>query len=369
MKKVLFITNIPAPYRVDFYNELGKYVDLTVLFEAKSAANQGIKFNWNLESILNFEAIFLAEGDIQEKRINWKIIKYLRNHKFDIIVVTNYSYFTEMVGLLYLKLFRIPYYMETDGGLVRNENVIKKWYKTFLIRRAKGYFSPSVQSDIYLEYYGAIHENIYRYPFTSLKKNKILLNVVNLHEKNKIRKKLNLSGKKIVLGVGQMIYRKGWDVLISAAAKTDLDIHYYIAGGQPLQEYIELLDQYSVRDRIHFIPFINSEVLKEYYMAADVFVLPTREDIWGLVINEALACSLPVITTNNCVAGLELIRQNENGKIVDVDDPEELANCIMDIVYSSSYNQMAVKALESIKNHTIEQMAIVHKDVFKEESQ
>ena len=39
MKKILFITNIPAPYRIDFYNELGKYFDLTVLFEAKGASD------------------------------------------------------------------------------------------------------------------------------------------------------------------------------------------------------------------------------------------------------------------------------------------------------------------------------------------
>ena len=45
MKKILFITNIPAPYRIDFYNELGKCFDLTVIFEAKGASDQGIKFN------------------------------------------------------------------------------------------------------------------------------------------------------------------------------------------------------------------------------------------------------------------------------------------------------------------------------------
>ena len=60
--KVLFITNIPAPYRIDFYNELGKQIDLTVVFEAKGA--EGIRFNWNIDEINNFKAIFLDEGNI-----------------------------------------------------------------------------------------------------------------------------------------------------------------------------------------------------------------------------------------------------------------------------------------------------------------
>lgn len=49
--RVLYITNIPAPYKIVFFNELGKKLDLTVVFEAKGASNQGIKFNYNLETI------------------------------------------------------------------------------------------------------------------------------------------------------------------------------------------------------------------------------------------------------------------------------------------------------------------------------
>ena len=60
-------------------------------------------------------------------------------------------------------------------------------------------------------------------------------------------------------------------------------------------------------------------------MAADAFVLPTREDIWGLVINEAMAYGLPVVTTDRCNAGLELIKNNVNGYVVHVDDKGELA--------------------------------------------
>ena len=48
MKKILFISNIPTPYRNDFYNELGKITDLTVVYEAEGASNQGICFNWDI---------------------------------------------------------------------------------------------------------------------------------------------------------------------------------------------------------------------------------------------------------------------------------------------------------------------------------
>ena len=54
---------------------------------------------------------------------------------------------------------------------------------------------------------------------------------------------------------------------------------------------------------VHFVGFKTKEQLEDYYRAADLFVLPTREDIWGLVVAEAMAYGLGVITTNRCNAG------------------------------------------------------------------
>ena len=100
--KILIISNIPSPYRIDFFNELGKHVDLTVVFEARNA--KGITFNWNVDSIKNFKVVFLKEGFINEKRINFKILKYIKKNTYDHIIITSYVYLTEMAALLVLKL-------------------------------------------------------------------------------------------------------------------------------------------------------------------------------------------------------------------------------------------------------------------------
>ena len=60
-------------------------------------------------------------------------------------------------------------------------------------------------------------------------------------------------------------------------------------------------------------------------MAADVFVMPTREDIWGLVINEAMAYGLPVVSTDKCIAALELVKNGRNGYIIPPNQPKEIA--------------------------------------------
>lgn len=87
MKKVLFVTNIPSPYRVDFYNQLGKFVELTVIFEATGA--QDIRFDYR-ETFKNFTAIFLSEGNIDEKKLNSAIFQYLIPEKYDYIFLINF---------------------------------------------------------------------------------------------------------------------------------------------------------------------------------------------------------------------------------------------------------------------------------------
>lgn len=360
--KILIISNIPSPYRIDFFNELGKMVDLTVIFEAESA--KGITFNWNLNEIKWFKAIFLKKGDIEEKKINWKILKYIKKNEYDVVIVTSYAYFTEMLSLVTLKIKRIPYYLEIDGGFVREENILKKIYKTFLISNAKGYFSPSNFSDIYLTYYGANNGEIFRYPFTSLKNKDIQQLITSKEEKSKLRNKLHMDEDKIILAVGRFIHTKGFDVLLNTCNKLDNDVGIYIVGGEPTAEYLELKNTYGLNN-VYFEGFKTKEELSEYYKAADVFVLPTRGDVWGLVINEAMAFGLPIITTDGCVAGIELVKNGENGYIVPVDSVDELLIAINNILLDSNLaNQMALKNLDKIRNYSIENMVKKHIDIF-----
>ena len=101
--------------------------------------------------------------------------------------------------------------------------------------------------------------------------------------------------------------------------------------------------------------------------SADLFVLPTREDIWGLVINEALSQGLPVITTNKCIAGLELIEDGKNGYIIDVENEEmllEKTNFFFSLSNEKRKNIME-NCLNKINKYTLENMSTIHADFLK----
>ena len=106
--------------------------------------------------------------------------------------------------------------------------------------------------------------------------------------------------------------------------------------------------------------FIPHEQICEYMRAADLFVLPTRYDIWGLVINEAMASGLPVITTTKCVAGLELVENGKNGYVIEAEDTEALSCAINTMAEMDSDMQYAMGyySLSKIHEYTIENMAV-----------
>ncbi|MGC9796910.1 hypothetical protein MNL76_07620 [Fervidobacterium riparium] len=226
--KVLFITNVPSPYRVDFFEELGKNVDLTVVFERTHAKDR--EKIWHKLNFKNFKAYFLngIRAGV-DSSLSFKILKFI-NQDFDIIVLGGYSTPTSILSELYLRIRKIPFILNADGAFIReNESKLKKKIKTWLISNANYWICSGKFTKETLKYYGAKEDRIFTYPFTSIRQSDILSHIPTIEEKIELRNKLGILEDKIVLSVGQFIYRKGFDILIKATSKLDKNIEAYIS--------------------------------------------------------------------------------------------------------------------------------------------
>src|SRR5574344_1063471 len=357
MKRVLFVSNVPAPYRVDFFNELGLLCQLTVVFEAPRASLD-IQFNWNDDRIKNFTAVYLSSGHFAKYKIHWKIFKYLIKD-YDTIIMSNYANPTEGLGMLFLKLRGKTFYYETDGGLIKAEDSkLKKSLKHFMLSLASGYFSPSVPSDAYLQYYTKPNIKLYRYHFTSLFNDDIIKELMPIEKRISLRKEMGIPESRVILAIGRFFKRKAYDVLINAFQQNQFsDIGLYMIGGEPTDEYITLARN---NKNIHFIGFAQKDVLKKYMSVADLFVHPTLQDVWGLVINESMGYGLPVITTDKCVAGLSMIPSDY---IVPAGNVDALATKIADVINDDDLlKEMSALNMKTIQSYTFQQMAKDHID-------
>ncbi len=365
--RILFVTNVPSPYRVSFFNELGKHCTLIVCFERHSAADRDTK--WVNNDKKNFREIYaeVTPTGTDQSRGNG-IVKVIKQEHFDHLIITGYASPSVMRAITYCRIHKIPYYIESDGAFNQKDRFPKNIVKKYLLRGAKGHFTTCNEHIRYLTSLGILKENINKYHFTSLAQSDILTSPLSTVEKTRLRKELGIKDKNMVLSVGQFIYRKGYDILLDACRSMPDTIGVYIVGGAPTDEYLLLKEKYELKN-VHFVNFMPKEELKNWYLAADCFVLPTREDVWGLVINEAMACALPIITTNRCIAGLELIRDGINGYVIENENVSQLFEKITTIIHNDVLRtQMEIYSLKTIAEYTFENMASDHINVLKDQT-
>ncbi len=354
--KILFLTNVPSPYRVRFFNKLSDSFDLTVLYQKENSSERDKK--WVENSTNEYTSVFLKGVSTGvDNAFCPSVIKYLKK-KYDAIIICGNASPTEILAIEWCKMKGISYCIEGDGAFVSSEKKgLKDKIKKHLIKDSAICFSTCQQHDRYYEYYGALKNTIERYRFSSITIKDVAEKCLDSKQKERIRLELGIEEANVFITVGQFIYRKGFDILLKSFSKFQDDCGLYIVGGKPTEDYINIIEKYNIKN-VHFIGFQNKEDLKKYYFASDVFVLPTREDIWGLVVNEAMSCGLPVVTTERCNAGLELIDNKINGFVVPVEDEEALYEAMN---YSLNHsNLMGIKALETIRNYTIETMVEDH---------
>ena len=365
MLKVLFITNVPAPYRVDFFSLLGQYCELTVLYELGYSTERSK--DW----------ISKAEKTYQEINLNAKIrlhhgdsfapsILFQLNNSYDLIIIGAHSSPSEKLAIEYMKLRKIPYLLNIDGVLLLSRKKDKKkTLKQHFFQGAEAYLVTGANTKNFLTYYGVLPQNIFIYPFTSLFARDIEKRIPTKNEKEEAKKKLGIKGKKIILTAGRFVEAKGHELLIRMSRDLSSDISIYILGDNPTDEYKRLCKQYGVESKIHFPGFKKKEELAEYYKAADVFVLPSRFEPWGLVINEAMSLGLPVIASDVCNAADEMIEDGVSGYILPSDTVEGWAEKINALLeHDNLRHRMAEASLAVAKQYTLERMVDAHLDIF-----
>ncbi len=364
--KILFSTSSLFPYRVNWLDELGKYADIDVyyLMENDKARNA----EWCAQRPENCTFTLMKSRKIPMLGLVSTEFKKLLKKKaseYDVIILDGYGYFSQLINIKYLNKKKITYYVNIDGMVPKDsESKFARRLKKKIISKIPYCLCGSVNTNEMLISYGAKRGNIINHPFTSLYSKDVAEDIPPKELRQLLKESLQIKEKKVVVSVGRFSYMngygKGYDVLLRAAKRLTSDVGWYIIGGAPTEEFAKMKKEMQL-DNVHFVEFLNKEDLAKYYQLADVFVLMTVGDVWGLVINEAMAQGLPIITTDKCVAGLELVANGENGYIVKVGDDKALGEKLQHIFSDEDLQiRMAKKSLEKIRFYTIENMAKIH---------
>lgn len=324
-KALVFYTYLP-PWRIDVFNEMGKYYDLTIVF--LNADSEGFTYNREvLTKQLEVDYLFWDKGfKIGSRAFRLGILGLLKKYQPSVVFSHEYSPTSILLALFHrLKRYQFKYIITTSDNLSIAEGVkgIKRNARDFVLSNADGII---VYSQAVKEWYEKTFKGLRVEVCPNIQSAETLLKNKKLFPKitTDYLERYQLKSGKIILFIGRLAEEKGLDLLIKAFAQSNRkDYKLVIVGeGKEKQGLIDLTSKLQVDDAVCFPGYFEGASLYAWYAIANFFILPSRYEPFGAVVNEALVFGCPVVASQY-IGALDFIEKDSNGLIFDPLKEEE----------------------------------------------
>jgi glycosyltransferase involved in cell wall biosynthesis len=357
--KVALIHNIISPYRVPLFEELAKQESLELFVYYCSIKDTNRK--WDVINSDKYHYKVLPGLKLEFKdmvyNLNLTILLELATTKYDVIIISGCTDFTMQVAFLFSKIKNIPVILWSEATESAQSPLGKlmNHLTDAIIKKSDALIVPGSLSREFHIKRGANPGKIYIAP--NIINNNWYINQSNKYRKQSpgIKKDFGLPYDRIILFVGQLIERKGAQYLLRAFKKlkeqTRIDACLIIIGEGPLKEkLLEICCKEEISD-VYFPGWVSENEKIKYYSISDLFVLPTLMDLCPLVINEAMACGLPVITTEAAGCAIDQIVPGINGFLIKAADVNQLYHSMEKSLSDNISQTMGLNSLNRLKEY------------------
>lgn len=337
MKKVLLITNIISPYRIPLFNYISQNGDFN--FKVIALAEKEKNREWNLakekiksdyEILPGWHVLFRRKKREIPVHLSRGVLKAIWRYNPDIVITSGYDCFAYWLGFLYCKFLKKKYILWNETSMLSVGSVkdFRGLLKKIIIKGADRYIAFGKKAEEYLEYFKADPKNIH-----------LSLNTVDMkYFQDKVFECRSSQGflkqrrrypRVLFLYVGRMVKGKEIEQVLRALnIARDPEIGFMIVGSGPEEKNLRGFCQEARLENVFFEGFQQQEDLPKYYALSDVLILPSSQEVWGLVVNEALASGLYVLCSQCAGAAYDLITEGWNGEIFESHNIEVLAMLI-----------------------------------------
>jgi glycosyltransferase involved in cell wall biosynthesis len=349
-RRLAIVASHPIQYQSVWFRALAVQPDLEieVLFchqsssKEQAAAGFGVEFEWDVPLLEGYPHQFLRNiaarptvatfGGLDTPGIK----RVLRHGAYDAVLVLgwNHKSFWQAIGAAWT--LRVPVMVRGDSHLQTQRSAWRRAMKRlpyrWFLSHVGACLAVGTWSEQYFLYYGVRPERIFRVPHVI--DNRYFADqadcLVDRH--SELRRRWGLDDSATVfLFTGKLIDKKRpLDFLraIQLAAESDAPVKGFVVGDGPLRGECEdfvLLNTLPVT----FAGFLNQSEIAQAYVASDALVLPSdSRETWGLVVNEAMACGLPCIVSDQVGCGPDLIVQHETGHTFPLGDIDYLGQLL-----------------------------------------
>lgn len=364
-----FVTH-PIQYYSPLWRKLSKHpgLKLVVHYFSDISLRGGLDkdFNipvaWDIPLINGYKSVFISRNGDLSKPKTLRIPnteELLTKSKFDCVLLLGYPNAFEHQILHAARRLDIKIIMRAEFDELRKRNFIKgllrKWYLTRLYRLVDAFGVIGENARQHLLKHGVSESKMVYSPYTvdtdlfEAQKKKF--------KRDKSRKELGLAKADfVVMFSGKFIPRKEPILLIKAMARLNKfkNLKLLMLGDGPMKDEALKTAEKLIPGKFIFPGFVNQSELGRYYSAADLFVLPSNHETWGLVVNEAMQFGLPVIVSDRVGCQYDLVKVESTGFVFPHGNDEILAEQITRFLFNEKLmKKMNLNVLKLIKDFNV----------------
>lgn len=359
--KLGILASHPIQNQAPLFRALASRVELVVFYAhrqtaaGQAAAGFNVAFEWDVDLLAGYRSVFLENRAATPDTGKFfgcntpAIAAHIKTGDFDAFLVTGWNLLSYWQAILACHRHGVPVMVRGDSHLLTARSPLKLKLKVivypWLLRAFAACLYVGQNNKQYLQRYGVTDERLFFAPHCI--DNHAFAARANDANPQELRQQLGIRpGQKIVLYVGKLLPGKRVSDLLPAMqrlAVSGLDVVCLLVGDGPLRTVLE--QQASVLGvSLRCAGFRNQSEMPAFYALADVLVLPSASETWGLVVNEALACGTPAVVSDSVGCGIDLVKESLSGAVFPVGDSEALALALARVL-KGGWNAAAITRL------------------------
>jgi glycosyltransferase involved in cell wall biosynthesis len=351
----------PIQYQAPLFRELARHVDLQVYFAhrqtaaGQSAAGFNVAFEWDVDLLSGYDHTFL-HNQSRHPGVNGffgcdtpEIADEIHQGRFDAFLVTGWYLKSSWQAIRACRRRGVPVMVRGDSQLGTPRSRLKQLGKSIIYPRVLRQFDACLyvgrKNKEYLQHYGVPPDRLFFSPHCV--DNNAFASLAQAANRAETRMGLGIAPDQIaVLFVGKLLdIKRPFDMVaaLRVLQNRGMNVCGVFAGDGSLRDSLEEQgNEWNVP--LVFLGFRNQTALPEAYVLADVMVLPSESETWGLVVNEALACGTPVVVSDAVGCAPDLVREGETGAVYPVGDIPALADALQQVL-SNPPDQRSIQAV------------------------
>lgn len=365
--RVAIITEIIAPYRLPVFNSLASNANVEPHVIFLSETDPSLRDWFIYRSEIRFPHYVLSNWRRRlwdyNLLLNWGMDRLLEKISPDILICGGYNYFASWQAARWCSRHGVPLVLwsESTGEDDRRGHALVEYLKREFVRKCRAFVVPGRSAFDYLLSLGVPEGAIVTAP--NAVDNDLFGRQALATRSNAARCRARFDlPQRFFLYCGRLTKSKGvfdaLDAYASLAPDLRSEVGFVFAGNGEARSALQKRAKGLNPGRVQFAGFVHREDLPTFYALADMLIFPTHSDPWGLVVNEAMACGLPIISTSVAGCTADLVENGRNGLVVEAGAVGQLASS-MDLLARDREmrSRFALHSQRKIRSHSPEACA------------